>query len=237
MSNQSSVYDLGVVDTAVLEQAPVVERSTAVDQARASRPRAIQRTQVPERRLLDTIADSLELFCPGVGQLCRARWSDGLFALSVIGFLLSLGWATWETLDRLPATLAALSLPPHAGVYALAAIYACVASLHTANVLYGTSRCSARAHPVSAGCASLLVPGWGQLLNRQPAKASAFVAGLWSVGFAWLLASPWIEALFQTQGVALRGGLEVLSSPVLLWTATAVLWALSVYDAVASARR
>jgi TM2 domain-containing membrane protein YozV len=228
MNNESAVYDLGAVDSAIHSD---TTRSVP------RQPASVRRVPQLARRPLDSFADSLELFAPGLGQLFRARWADGLFALSVCGFLIALGWAIWETLDRVAASLTALGYPSHLGLYALAAIYACIASLHTANVLYGTTRDSTRAHPVSAGCASLLVPGWGQLLNRQPAKAAAFVGGLWSVGIAWLLASPWIAGLLQSQGVGLRGGFELLSSPVVLWTAPAVLWVLAVYDAVASARK
>ena len=228
MNNESAVYDLGSVDSAI---------NADTMRSIPRQPASVRRVAQPARRPLDSFADSLELFAPGLGQLCRARWSDGLFALVVCGFLIALGWAIWETLDRLAGALVALGYPAQGGVYALVMIYGCLAGLHTANVLYGTTRDSSRAHPLSAGCASLLVPGWGQLLNRQPAKAAAFVAGLWLVGIAWLLASPWIAALFREQGVGLRGGLEALSSPVVLWTAPIVLWVLSVYDAVASARK
>jgi TM2 domain-containing membrane protein YozV len=187
--------------------------------------------------LFDTIADSLELFVPGSGQLLRGRWSDGLSVLTGTGFLFALAWAIWETLDRLSVTLTALGYSAQGGVYALALIYACLAGLHAGNVLYGTTRGSVRAHPVIAGLTSVLIPGWGQLLNRQPAKAAAFIAGLWIVGIAWLLASPWTVAWFDAQGLAFRPGFEVFSSPAVLWTAPIVLWVLSIYDAVATARR
>jgi len=68
-------------------------------------------------------------------------------------------------------------------------IYVCLAGLHAGNILYGTVCESERAHSIVSGVASALLSGWGQLLNRQPAKAFAFVIGLWAVGIAWLLAS------------------------------------------------
>ena len=89
---------------------------------------------------------------------------------------------------------------------------------------------------VIAGLASALFPGWGQLLNRQPAKAAMFVAGLWIVGIAWLLAAPGTGAWLAAQGLVARPGFELLYSPGVLWTAPILLWALSVYDAVATAR-
>ena len=190
----------------------------------------------PSRRSFNTIADSLELFVPGAGQLLRARWSDGLSVLTGAGFLIALAWAIWETLDRLSATFTALGYPPQTGVYALGLIYACLAGLHAGNVLYGTTREPARAHPALAGFASALFPGWGQLLNGQPAKAAMFVAGLWTVGIAWLLAAPWTDTWLAAQGLAVRPGFELLSSPGVVWTAPIVLWVLSVYDAVVTAR-
>ncbi len=229
MSNETAVYDLGVVD-------PVSASATRNTRPRAAPGMSATALAEPPRRSFDTIADSLELFVPGAGQLLRARWSDGLSVLTGTGFLIALAWAIWETLDRLSATLTTLGYPAQGGVYALGLIYACLAGLHAGNVLYGTTRGSARAHPVIAGFASTLIPGWGQLLNRQPAKAATFVAGLWTVGIAWLLASPWTAAWFDAQGLVFRPGFEVLSSPAVLWTAPIVLWVLSVYDAVATAR-
>lgn len=231
MSNETAVYDLGEV----LPGSAAATRST---QPRAA-PRVLApaaAATAPSRRSFDTIADSLELFVPGTGQLLRARWSDGLSVLTGTGFLIALAWAIWETMDRLSATLTALGYPAQGGVYALGLIYACLAGLHAGNILYGTTRGSVRAHPVIAGFASALFPGWGQLLNRQPAKAALCVAGLWTVGIAWLLAAPWTGAWFAAQGLAVRPGFELLSSPGVLWTAPIVLWVLSVYDAVATAR-
>jgi len=232
MSNETAVYDLGEV----LPGSAAATRST---QPRAA-PRVLApavAAVAPSRRSFDTIADSLELFVPGTGQLLRGRWSDGFSVLAGTGFLIAMAWAIWETLDRIAATLIALGYSATGGVYALAMIYVCLAGLHAGNVLYGTVRGPARAHPVVSGVASALVPGWGQLLNRQPAKAATFVAGLWAVGLAWLLASPRTLALFDTYGLTFRPGFEFISSPVVLWTVPIVLWALSIYDAVATSRR
>ena len=241
MSHESAVYDLGEVQEVA---APVPQTRSAVP--KATSPRAVPSPATPRafpsvsdetpRAPLGDIADSLELFVPGSGQLLRARWSDGLFVLSCTGLLVALAWATWVTLERLPGTLSALGLPSQGGVYALMLIYAGLAGLHIGNVWCGTTRGALRANPYVAGCASALLPGWGQLLNRQPAKAAMFVAGLWTVGLAWLLAIPWTRELLAAEGLALRPGLEIVSSPALLWTAPIVLWALSIYDAIVSAR-
>lgn len=235
MSEDTAVYDLGEV-----EQSPAARVSPRLRATPLTAPSASRRapaTRAVGIRPIDAITDSLELFVPGTGQLLRAQWSDGLFALSVTGCLVALAWAVWETQDRLSGALTALGYSSHGAVYALALIYAGLAGIHAGNVLSGTTRGPGRAHPAIAGVASALLPGWGQLLNRQPAKASAFIVGLWIVGFTWLLASPGTVALFETQGIAFRPGFAALSSSIVVWTVPIVLWVLSVYDAVATSRR
>ena len=234
MSDDTAVYNLGEVEPAAAAAQPQIRAAPVMPVTARATARAIA---APSTRPVDAITDSLELFVPGIGQLLRGRWSDGFSVLAGTGFLVALAWAIWETLDRVAATLTALGYTAAGGVYALAMIYVCLAGLHAGNVLYGTTRGSERAHPAVAGAASALIPGWGQLINRQPAKAAAFVAGLWIVGLAWLLGSPWVVALFDTYGLTFRPGFDVLSSQVVLWTVPIVLWALSIYDAVATSRR
>ena len=230
MSRDPSVYDLGAVD----DIAPGSAEATYKPPVFAPRN---EETVAPAHRLIDAIADSLGLFVPGAGQLVRGHWSDGLFVLSSTTFLLTLGWAIWTSLERLPGTLSALGWVPHGGLYALGMIYVGLAWIHAGNLLYSTSRGPARTAPVVAGCASALMPGWGQLLNRQPLKASLIVAGLWVTGLTWLLGSSWVSNLFASQGVTLRWGVELFSSPAIMWTAPIVLWALAVLDAASTAAR
>jgi len=230
MSETTATYDLGE-----MQPAPAAPRQNPA--IRIAPGSSVGARAIAATRPVDAITDSLELFVPGTGQLFRGRWSDGFSVLAGTGFLVALSWAIWETLDRLAATLTALGYSAAGGVYALAMIYVCLAGLHAGNVLYGTTRGPQRAHPIVSGVASALIPGWGQLLNRQPAKAATFIAGLWAVGIAWLLASPWIVALFDTYGLTFRPGFDLISSPIVLWTAPIVLWALSIYDAVATSRR
>jgi TM2 domain-containing membrane protein YozV len=227
MGDETAVYNLGEVEAAVAAEKPQIRVVPANRQVHS----------VSRVRPIDAFTDSLELFIPGAGQLLRGRWSDGLAVLTATGFLLALAWAIWGTLDRLAATLTALGYGAAGGVYALAMVYVGLAGIHAGNVLYGTTRGSQRAHPIAAGLASALIPGWGQLINRQPTKAALFVAGLWAVGIAWLLASPWIVTLLDTYGLAFRPGFEQISSPLVLYTAPLVLWTLSIYDAVATSRK
>ena len=232
MSDDTAVYNLGEVEPAVAK--PQLRAAQAIPAPAGAAARV---TMSPSTRPVDAITDSLELFLPGTGQLLRGRWSDGLAVLAASGFLLAMAWAIWGTLDRIAATLTALGYSAAGGIYALVMVYVCLAILHAGNLLYGTTRGPQRAHPIVSGVASALIPGWGQLINRQPAKAATFVAGLWVVGIIWLLGSPWTVALFDAHKLTFRPGFELFSSPALLWTVPIVLWALSIYDAVATSRR
>ncbi len=231
MQDETAVYDLGEVQRA----APAAREKTQI--RIASGAPASNRAAGATTRPIDAMTDSLELFLPGTGQMLRGRWSDGFAVFAGAGFLTAMAWAIWETLDRLAATMVALGYTPAFGVYALAMLYVCLAALHAGNVLYGTSRGPERAHPAAAGIASALIPGWGQLINRQPAKAATFVAGLWAAGMIWLLASPWTTELFDTYGLAFRPGFDKLGAPAVLYTVPIVIWALSIYDAISTSRR
>ena len=242
MSDDTAVYNLGEVEApaAPARRKPQTPVATPVRPAgtAAARAAAIRNTPPsPAVRPIDAFTDSLELFVPGTGQLLRGRWSDGFAVLAAAGFLGTMAWAIWNTMDRIAGTLTVLGYTAAGGIYALAAIYICLGGLHATNLLYGTVRGPERGHPVVTGLASGLLPGWGQLINRQPAKAATFVLGLWGVGLLWLLASPWTIALLDTYGLTFRPGFDALSHPGVRWTAPVVLWALSIYDAVATSRR
>ena len=229
MSQDTAVYDLGVVQSN--------------DEGRA-RPTPIRQVPQPPagevaaaESSFDPLLNSVELFVPGAGQLLRGRWADGLFVLSTVGFVTTLGWAIWQSSWRLPETLTALGLPAQGAVYALTMLYILLAVLHTGNVLYGPTGTRVRWHPVIPGIASLIVPGWGQLLKGQRIKAAAFTFGLWSIGALWLLSLPGLGAWLATQGGASPPDLGFLASQTARWIAPAVLWSLAVYDAVATARQ
>jgi TM2 domain-containing membrane protein YozV len=91
--------------------------------------------------------------------------------------------------------------------------------------------------PFLSGVASLVVPGWGQILNAQPGKAITFLFSV-CVGFATaalLMLTPFLSLLatIDPDGTLRHkvnlGGMGIVG-------AAATLWALSVYDAVLVAR-
>jgi hypothetical protein len=160
--------------------------------------------------------------------------------LGATGFLTALAWAILSSLDRLGPTLGALGLPAESGIWALAAIFIAVAVVHMASAYSaaptsGESAACGPPHPLVAGVASSVVPGWGQALGGRRISAVLFLGGCWLLGGAWLLVSPPVQALFDAQRVFLPRSLELLSSPLVLWTLPAVLWSLAVYDAAVRA--
>jgi hypothetical protein len=166
--------------------------------------------------------------------------SRGLALLGATGFLTALAWAVLSSLDRLGPTLGALGLPAESGIWMLGALFIAVAAVHVVNAYSaaptaGESAASGPPHPLVAAAASSVIPGWGQALDGRRKSALLFLTGCWLLGGAWLLVSPPVQALFDSQRVYLPRALELLSSPLVLWTLPAVLWTLAVYDAAVRA--
>ena len=86
-----------------------------------------------------------------------------------------------------------------------------------------------------SGLTSLLVPGWGQILNGQLRKGLffllAFVTQIWLLAF-YLMTPPYrvVSELDPNQAL-LRNVIQVGK---LVLVGTAILWLISVYDAVRS---
>ena len=178
---------------------------------------------------------TLSLFVPGAGHLARGQFKVGLFFLASIGFLATLAWALFGTVDRLAETLVLLGQSRAFGIWALGGIYVVAAGLHVGSVLTLAGRGGFAPHAVVSGLASLLVPGWGQILNGDRKRAALFLGGLWLVGGAWLLFSPACRDMLAALRLHLPNGLLLLSSPPVRWTLPAVVLALAVYDAASSA--
>jgi len=232
MGNRSEVYDLGNVDTGV-RTARTVQGPPTVIRPVQSRPASSTGFAAAAESTMGAfdITGNLSLFLPGTGQLARGERAGGLFYISSLGLVAALGWAVIETGERLPRTLEALGLPPETGVWFLGLLYIWAAMLHVGNL---AGRGIATEPPISpwiAGGLSLVLPGWGQLLNGDRLRAAMFVGGLWIVGAAWLLVSPPAVALFEAQGLHLPPALQTFASPLVRFTLPPVVWALAVYDA------
>jgi hypothetical protein len=182
---------------------------------------------------------TLSMVLPGSGQLVRGEVALGLFFMTSLAFLAAFGWALVGTLDRLTPTLRLLEVPGSAGVWALCAVYFTAALLHLANVLKADPHSGhmepAALHPVVTGLASAVVPGWGQILNGSYKRACLFLGSLWLVGATWIVASPEIQANLESLRIYVPSQILMLCVPAVRWTAPAVIWALAVYDAAATA--
>ena len=91
--------------------------------------------------------------------------------------------------------------------------------------------------PLVSGLASLLIPGWGQILNGQLRKGVVFLFAFLMQGYvlALYLASPFyrIVAGMDTQQMLLAKATQLGMAILFL---TALSWILSTYDAVLVAR-
>lgn len=241
MSQDMTVYDLGEIGSE--SKTSRARSSEFADQVAAPHSRRPDfrvrdpRPQPPGPSL--AIPRTLAIFLPGSGQMLRGELSKGLFFVSSIGLLAALAWAIYHTLDRLGPTLGVLGFRPEGGVWALAALYGAAASLHLGSVFSaaqerGGQGVAAGLHPVAAGIASALIPGWGQLLKGHRLRAVGFLAGCWIVGAAWLLVTPPVQALLAEQNLFMPPALVWFCSPLVRWTAPAVIWTLAIYDATVS---
>jgi TM2 domain-containing membrane protein YozV len=232
MSEHGSVYDLGSLDpTPRRPNSDASMHPTRTAPLRTAVPRPVVRNQAA----FDP-SGTLSLFVPGAGQIVRGDVALGLFFLSSLAFMGSLGWALVVTLDRVTATLRVLDFPGAPAVWALSTVFAIGGALHMASVLSANPHVETRApHPVVAGVASAIVPGWGQILNGSYKRACLFVGSLWLISAIWILASPAVQANLESLRLFIPPEVLMICSPAVRFTAPAVIWALSIYDAAATA--
>jgi TM2 domain-containing membrane protein YozV len=224
MSQPQSIYDLGSIDVA---------DSTRRAARTTSRPRMGEAVVMTEG--VD-VPGFLSMIVPGLGQLFCRQAGLGFFFLTWTALSGVLGWALVRTLDGTMSTLRVLGYPGVAAVWTLGGLYVVVAFLHLVAVLTAgpTSGYSA-AHPVICGLASAFLPGAGQILAGSRIRAAVFLATIWAIAALWLLALGPVVSKLDQLGVIVPDVVRTATQPAVLWTAPAVVWALSVYDAIASA--
>jgi len=232
MSRNDTIYDLGEVERdhprAVFGTIPELPR-----------PAPIRRGVRPEPQGVGpALAGSLSMFVPGLGHLIAGEIAWGLFYFTGIGFCAASLWAVLATLDRLIPTLRLLDVPQEFLIVSVAslAVFAIVlhlsAVMHAQAVAAGTERAP---HPIVAGLASLLIPGWGQLLAGHRRRAVVFLGGVWFSGVAWLLVTPAGTRLLAPLGLSLPSAMRDGWGPVAMLSAPIVLWLIAIYDAAAGA--
>jgi len=234
MSRDEAVYDLGEVE---LDKPRPVFGATPV----APRPAPVRREIQPGAEGVGpALAGSLSMFVPGLGQIVAGEIAWGLFYLSGMGFCAASLWALLVTLDRLVPMLRLLEVPPELLVVAVSSLALLAIALHLVAVLHAQARASSGGdstapHPIVAGLASLLLPGWGQLLSSHRRRAAFFLGGVWLLSMAWLLVTPAGTRVLSRLSVALPTSLRDGWGPVVMLAAPIVLWFTAVYDAAAGA--
>jgi TM2 domain-containing membrane protein YozV len=247
MSQDDDIYDLGEVDhTAphrVFAGSPLVAEQFEERRPGARRRplRAVRGTSDPAAASAvgPALAGSLSIFVPGLGQMIAGELAWGLFYLSGMGFCGAAIWAVFTTLDRLVPTLSLLDVPTAALTATVGSLALLTMTLHLAAVLHAHAIAyddgRTPPHPLVAGIASLVIPGWGQLLAGHRRRATLFLGGVWLLGTAWLVVTPMGTPLLARLGLALPSALKDGWGPVSMLAAPLVLWAIAVYDAAAGA--
>jgi len=239
MSENSAAYDLGDLDRAKPDSGPLTEAPPRLDRPvgtqevrrRRSRPSFATVRPGPGRNL----GESLSILLPGSGQIIRGDVPLGLFFLASFGFVATLAWAVTGSVDRLAVTLPLLGYPPAATAWTLCGLFAIAAILHTGCVWNAGAGLEPARRPIIAGVASFVFPGWGQLVNGDRLRAVFFLGLLWLVGAGWVLVSSPTERLLAGLRLYLPSWASIFAAPAVRWTLPAIVWTLSVYDAVSRA--
>jgi TM2 domain-containing membrane protein YozV len=219
------VYDLGDVDVraglaAAAAQAaagaPSSKRSGKTARstrsqvvAAAPSPAAWAREPAASPREGYAVGSTLSLFVPGLGQVIRGRVDQGVLLLTSFGFLTALAWAVWTSQARLAGTLPFLDLSRAWNIRTIMILYGVAALLHVTAVVGCIPRHPGR-RPAAGllALASSIIPGWGQALSGRRWRTALCLGGLWVVGFAWLLASPAMQAALVQNNLVLPQALR-----------------------------
>jgi len=237
MGEQVDYYDLGDVDAL-----PEASRAMAAPGGRRrAKPRNRSVTAaVSSWPAVQALASTLSLFVPGLGQAIQRDSLWSLLLASWAGLTIAGGWAILATQDRVAGLLGLFGLPAEATFWGLTLLLGILAFVHVVGVVHahgpnlpGTA--DRAPHPIVSSMASLVVPGWGQILNHQRGRAAVFLAGAWLAAGCWLvsLASrfPSVREIAPALPPALASGV----GPVALIVLTSGIWSAAVYDAAASA--
>lgn len=214
----------------------------AADETVAERPATTRSAR--GRRSSPAVASSLSLLVWGLGQLY-----NGDIKLATLFFLcevliLAFHYFLYMTWDRVKGFAHLFFINEWELMLYASSIDFCVIFFMIYNVAQAYRGAEARTgtysglhRPFVSGFASLLVPGWGQLLNGQLGKATfflfSFLMQLYLLGI--YLLSPFYRILADLNPPQLLMKKAILVGMSGLF-ATALSWILSTYDAVLVAR-
>ena len=234
MSQDEAVYDLGEVDMRDRKPAafPAVFGSNSFGNTRSERG---LRESRPAGRVRPQLAGSLSLFVPGLGHVVAGEATWGLFYAASLGFCAAAVWAVYTMRMGLVATMRVLEVRPEALVVTVAVFIVSAMLLHLAAISHAQTVAGGAdergAHPIVSGLASLLVPGWGQILAGRPKRATLFVGTLWLIAAAWCAATPVGLRALRALGVDIPQAIRDDWGTAILIAAPAILWFIAVYDA------
>jgi TM2 domain-containing membrane protein YozV len=236
MSRDSGVYDLGNLDMGASKRDETVVSRPAPRQGMRAVPRrpAGYRSAAVAPPAVD-VCGSLSIFLPGAGQILRGEVALGSFFIVSLAFVGTLAWAVLGSLERLESTLALLGYPSSVAAWILCALFGIAGALHVTCVVNAGSDAARVPHPAIAACASLVFPGWGQILNGDRLRAALFVCLVWLGAAAWIMVSPPAIHLLEVLGLYLPAWVDFLTSPAARYTLPAIVWTLAVYDAASRA--
>lgn len=213
------------------------EGSPAEREARAAGARAAR--AVPGRPRAP-IASTLSLLVCGAGQVYNGQAKLGALLFLTEVLAIAAHWAairTWPVIVQIGNLLSVnewrIFVIAAAADLALVFLFVFnVAQAYHAAEKQGSRFAGVRSQ-VYSGAASLLVPGWGQILNAQPGKAVFFLLGALAEGYLVLLLglSPLPRLLAELGREDLLSGGATLAWIAVLF-AGVLTWILSVYDAV-----
>lgn len=189
-------------------------------------------------------ASSLSIFLWGTGQMYNDQRSLGWLLLLTQGLAIAGHWCLkmiWPSLREMVQFLGMTELNLLMTVAGIDLILVLVMLTNIYQAYYRAEAAEGSFDgceiPFLSGAASLVMPGWGQILNAQPGKAIVFMfslcAGLFAAGLMAL--TPFLRLLSEVdpQGF-LRHKVDIAAASTM--GGAAVMWALSIYDAVLIAR-
>jgi len=190
------------------------------------------------------VASTLSLFVCGAGQAYNGQWKLGLLLFLTEVLALAGHWSVvklWPVLKDLGYIFAIgewemfvfLAIADFLLVFLL--LYNVAQAYHQAEM--DGSPFEGFRRPALSGLASLVVPGWGQLLNAQLGKALVFLFCLLTQVYVvtLLMVSPFFRFASEMNLDALLGRRAALAGIGIAFFAV-LTWVLSVYDAFLVAR-
>jgi len=239
MARNEDVYtisDTDVLDSSMLDLA----RSREADRREAMGRRGGARASARGGAADPLAASSLSMLVLGAGQAYNGQRQLGALLFLTEALAATGHWSMVRLWPSLLDLAALFDITEWGLVQAIAltdlalvglVLVAVFQAYHYAETQHG--RFDGFGNPLLAGVASFLIPGWGQIMNAQIGKALFFLGAQLTGVYAGVLVvySPFVGLMRQQYGDTPM--VQQFSTGVIaLLCACAILWMISVYDAV-----